>query len=257
MYDLFSEDYDRFVNWEDRLAYEMPFIEEQINHLKQPGKSSLKILDSACGTGMHAIALAKQGHIVSAADLFPQMIKKGLDNAQREGVAVQFAAAGFGEMKQTFGRDQFELVLCLGNSLPHVLSETELFNALQDFASVLKQDGVLFIQNRNFDAVVKQQSRWMDKQVHQADGMEWIFHRYYDFLPNGLIRFNIATLKHEIDEDWKAGVTSTLLRPQLHDDLLNLLRQAGFMEIQAYGSMQAEPFAADSSGNLILTAKKA
>ena len=257
MYDLFSEDYDRFVNWEDRLAYEMPFIEEQINHLKQPDKDSLEILDSACGTGMHAIALAKQGHIVSAADLFPEMILKGQDNAQQAGVAVRFVAAGFGEMTQTFGRDQFEMVLCLGNYLPHVLSEAELIHALQDFATVLRQDGVLFIQNRNFDAVVKQQSRWMEPQVHQADGMEWIFHRFYDFLPNGLIRFNIATLKHEIDADWKAGVTSTLLRPQLHDELQNLLSQAGFKEIQAYGSMQGEPFAAGSSGNLILTAKKA
>ena len=27
MYDDFSEDYDRFVNWSGRLAYEMPFLE--------------------------------------------------------------------------------------------------------------------------------------------------------------------------------------------------------------------------------------
>ena len=27
MYDDFSEDYDRFVNWAGRLAYEMPFLE--------------------------------------------------------------------------------------------------------------------------------------------------------------------------------------------------------------------------------------
>lgn len=256
MYDLFSEDYDRFVNWEDRLAYEMPFIEEQINHLQQAGKNSLNILDSACGTGMHAIALAKQGHVVSAADLFPQMIHKGIDNARQAGVAVQFASTGFGEMAQTFGQDQFDLVVCLGNSLPHVLSEAELIKVLQDFASVLRHEGMLFIQNRNFDVVVKQQSRWMDKQVHQADGMEWIFHRFYDFLPNGLIRFNIATLKHEIGSDWKAGVTSTLLRPQLHDELINLLKQLGFKDIHAYGSMEGEPFSEDTSGNLILTAKK-
>ena len=257
MYDLFSEDYDRFVNWEDRLAYEMPFIEKQIYRYQQPGKNSLNILDSACGTGMHAIALAKQGHMVSAADLFPQMILKGQDNARQAGVEVQFEAAGFGEMAQAFGREQFDLVLCLGNSFPHVLSEVELINALQDFASVLRKDGMLFIQNRNFDAVVKQQARWMEPQVHQADKMEWIFHRFYDFLPDGLIRFNIATLKHELDSDWKAEVTSTLLRPQLHDELVNQLEQVGFQDITAYGSMEGEPFSAEKSGNLILTVIKA
>ena len=234
----------------------MPFIEIQINHFQKPGKDSLNILDSACGTGMHAIALAKQGHMVSAADLFPQMILKGKENARQAGVEVHFAVAGFGEMAQVFGRDQFDLLLCLGNSLPHVLSERELLNALHDFASVLRKDGMLFIQNRNFDAVIKQQARWMDKQVHQEDEMEWIFHRFYDFLPDGLIRFNIATLKHETGSDWKAGVTSTLLRPQLHDDLVNQLKQVGFQNIHAYGDIEGEPFSDEKSGNLILTAKK-
>jgi SAM-dependent methyltransferase len=257
MYDLFSEDYDRFVNWDDRLAYEMPFIEKQISRYQQPGKDSLNILDSACGTGMHAIELAKKGHVVSAADLFPQMIQKGKENTRQAAVMVQFAVAGFGEMAKAFGREKFDLVLCLENSLPHVLSEIELLNALQDFAFVLKKDGMVFIQNRNFDAVVKQQSRWMDKQVHQADGMEWIFHRYYDFLPDGLIRFNIATLKHEIGSDWKAGVTSTLLRPQLHDDLVYQLEEVGFQDFHAYGSMEGEPFSGEKSGNLIFTAIKA
>ncbi|MBP1694600.1 MAG: hypothetical protein H6Q37_2483, partial [Chloroflexi bacterium] len=28
MYDSFSSDYDRFVNWSSRLNFELPFIEE-------------------------------------------------------------------------------------------------------------------------------------------------------------------------------------------------------------------------------------
>ncbi len=27
LYDLFSANYDRFVNWKEQLAYELPFIE--------------------------------------------------------------------------------------------------------------------------------------------------------------------------------------------------------------------------------------
>lgn len=30
MYDEFSSDYDRFVNWPGRLAVEMPFVEAQL-----------------------------------------------------------------------------------------------------------------------------------------------------------------------------------------------------------------------------------
>jgi SAM-dependent methyltransferase len=256
MYDSFSEDYDRFVNWTGRLAYEMPFLEKQIKHLQKSGKKALKILDSACGTGMHAIELAKQGHAVSAADLFPQMVRKGQENARQANVEVQFSTSGFGGLTDVFGRGQFDLVLCLGNSLPHILNENDLIDALKDFASALRKGGMLFIQNRNFDAVMNQKSRWMEPQVFQAEGKEWIFQRFYDFLADGSIRFNIVTLKRAMDGDWQAGVGSTLLRPQLYEQLNSLLADVGFKAVQAYGNMEGEPFNPSSSGNLILTAIK-
>ncbi|MEN6621353.1 MAG: class I SAM-dependent methyltransferase, partial [Smithella sp.] len=141
MYNTFSEDYDRFVNWADRLTYEIPFIEQQINRLQKTTGQPLDILDTACGTGMHAIALAKLGHRVSAADLYPQMIEKSLQNSQNAGVSVHFETAGLGDMARTFAPEHFDLVLCLGNSLPHLLSEKELMDVLTDFADCLRPGG--------------------------------------------------------------------------------------------------------------------
>ena len=256
MYNTFSEDYDRFVNWNDRLAYEMPFIEKQIRFLQDSLHRPLDILDTACGTGMHAIALAKAGHRVSAADLFPEMIAKSQQNANRAGVQVHFKTAGLGEMAQSFGQAQFDLLLCLGNSLPHLTSEQELIASLQDFAATLRSGGMLFIQNRNFDMVMQRQERWMEPQTYQSNEDEWIFQRFYDFLPDGLIRFNIVTVQRQANSEWQSAVNSTLLRPQLSSELQQHLLAAGFREIYAYGSMQAEPFSSDSSGNLIITAIK-
>ncbi|MDX9850827.1 MAG: methyltransferase domain-containing protein [Anaerolineaceae bacterium] len=256
MYNTFSEDYDRFVNWDSRLAYEMPFIEKQINLLQGSKNRPLDILDSACGTGMHAIQLASAGHQVSAADLFPQMIAKARQNASNAGVPVNFQTAGLGNMAETFGTAQFDLLLCLGNSLPHLITAQELLETLQDFTDVLRPGGMLFIQNRNFDAVMQRQERWMEPQLYQEGGAEWIFQRFYDFLPNGLIRFNIATLHHKLDSDWQSGVTSTILRPQMSAELEQQLQQVGFEEIRTFGSMQGEAFSPASSGNLIITAIK-
>ncbi len=101
MYNTFSQDYDRFVNWQGRLAYELPFLEKQIDQLKGQLGRPLDILDTACGTGMHAIALAKLGHQVSAADLFPEMVAKGEENARTAGVQIDYAAAGLGDMQAT------------------------------------------------------------------------------------------------------------------------------------------------------------
>ena len=55
-YDALSVDYDLFVDWPARLAYELPLLEE---HLRRLGART--VLDVACGTGQHAIALARAG----------------------------------------------------------------------------------------------------------------------------------------------------------------------------------------------------
>ncbi len=255
MYNELSKDYDRFVNWNSRLAYELPFIQKQIKTLQQGSKVPLKILDAAGGTGMHAIALAKSGHIISSADLFPEMISIARENAQNADVHVDFKVAGFGELANAFGKGRFDLVLCLGNSLPHLLNLDETISALMDFAACLRPGGILLIQNRNFDSIMKSRQRWMEPQTHQDETGEYIFQRFYDFETAGLIRFNIVTLKRLPGSAWQANVSSTFLRPQPHDELIGLLVSSGFDRILAFGSMEGESFIPETSANLILTAQ--
>ena len=130
MYDVFSSDYDRFVNWPSRLEAELPFIQAQLD-----AAGARSALDAACGTGRHAIALAERGYETAGADISQQMVSRARQNAAAAGVDVRFEAAGFGGLAAAFGRRSFDAVLCLGNSLPHVLSEAELAGALADFAA--------------------------------------------------------------------------------------------------------------------------
>lgn len=251
MYDDFSEDYDRFVNWAGRLAYEMPFLELRLAQYA-PG---VTILDSACGTGMHAIALAQKGYAAAGADLSPKMVERARENARQAGVAVRFEAAGFGELAITFGERSFNALLCLGNSLPHLLSEAELSRAMGDFAACLRPGGMLILQNRNFDAVVKRRERWMEPQSFREGESEWLFLRFYDYDEDGLISFNIINLRREGSQPWAQQVMTTRLRPLLQAGTVRLLGTAGFQEIACYGDMSGAPFNPESSGNLIVVAR--
>jgi glycine/sarcosine N-methyltransferase len=233
MYDDFSEDYDRFVNWAGRLAYELPFLETTLAQVA-PGSP---VLDSACGTGMHAIALAQKGYAAAGADLSPRMVEHARANALEAGAEVRFETAGFGELAKTFGLKSFAALLCLGNSLPHVLSEAGLREALGDFAACLRPGGVLILQNRNFDALVKSRERWMEPQSHRDGEREWLFLRFYDYQADGLISFN------------------TLLRPLLQEETVRLLGEAGFSPVACYGDMSASPFTPQTSGNLVVVAR--
>ncbi len=249
MYDTFSADYDRFVNWQNRLSVELPFI---IEKLHQAG--ARQVLDAATGTGMHAIALAQCGFSSTGADLSQGMIDKARLNAKSAGVGVHFEVAGFGALAETFGSGVFDAVLCLGNSLPHLLSQPELISSLADFASCLRPGGLLLLQNRNFDAVMAKHERWMEPQACVEADAEWVFQRFYDFNPDGLITFNMVTLKRLAPGRWSQAVTSSRLRPVLKDELLSDLEAAGFRAMTTYGSMDGSSFDLASSSNLVVEA---
>ena len=252
MYDAFSTDYDRFVNWPSRLAAELPFIESQLQ-----AAGARRVLDAACGTGQHAIALAQRGYTVAGTDLSARMVERAQANALGAGVAVQFATAGFGQLAQALGGEPFDALLCLGNSLPHVLSPDALAHALNDFAACLRPGGLLLVQNRNFDAVMASRERWMEPQAAREGEAEWLFLRFYDFDADGLLTFNVTTLRREGAGPWSQGIASTRLRPLLADELTHALASARFEAVACWGNMAGAAFTPASSGNLVLTARRA
>jgi glycine/sarcosine N-methyltransferase len=251
-YDRFSADYDKFVNWENRLRYELPFIDAQLNALG----GGARVLDAACGTGMHAIALAQKGFGVAGSDLSAGMVEQARVNAKTVELDIRFEQAGFGELFRVFGTGVFDAVLCLGNSLPHILDAAELKRTLADFAACLRNGGLLLVQNRNFDAVITHKERWMEPQARREGSDEWLFLRFYDYLPDGSIGFNIMTLQRAEDGVWQQSITTTPLRPILEAELSTVLREVGFESIATYGDMSGSPFDQTSSGNLIVTAIK-
>ena len=289
LYDALSDDYDRFVNWENRLAYEMPFIERTLREA-----DARRVIDVACGTGMHAIELARRGYEVVGADLSAPMIERAKENASTlrqalrqaqdsalrqaqdeaqdsAGVTVRFVVAGFGELAKKLALSpalskvegvvegvsgQFDAVLCLGNSLPHVLGAEDLSDALADFAAVLRPGGLLLIQNRNFDAVLARRERFMEPEAHREGDREWLFVRFYDFNPDDTITFVMVILRRDAGGKWSQQVETTELRPLIYSELTVSLSAAGFTEIVCYGDMQGAPFDPDRSSNLVVTARR-
>ena len=275
MYDSLSSDYDRFVNWSSRLAFELPFIESQLACLPKSPGHPLRLLDAATGTGMHVLELARRGFSADGADLSQGMVEQARQNAAigrsvpaysrtapESGLAAsQFHVAGFGEFAAAFQDSlPYDAVLCLGNSLPHLLSLAEVECALSDFAACLKPGGLLLIQNRNFDAVMLKRERWMEPQSYQeiddaGNPQEWVFLRFYDFLPDHQIEFHVLTLQRRDGQPWQQKIDSTHLYPLQSPELLKALHDCGFETVTLYGGMDASPFDPLTSPNLVLVAR--
>jgi SAM-dependent methyltransferase len=209
-----------------------------------------RVLDAACGTGHHAIALAQEGYQVVGADLSAPMIEKAGENAAAHGVDVEFTVAGLGEYA-ALGRT-FDAAICLGNSLPHLLSETSVSEALADFAAVLRSGGLLVIQNRNFDRVWRERERFISPQSFRDGEGEWLFVRFYDFYEESLA-FNMLRLRRRPD-GWAQDVESTELRPIFEQDLASALAATGFGPVSLLGGYDGAPFDPAESGDLIAVA---
>jgi glycine/sarcosine N-methyltransferase len=250
LYDAFSSQYDYFVNWTQRLRYEMPFIKRQLQAV-----GARRVLDAACGTGKHVLALTEAGYDVTGADLSTGMIAQARRQAAATGNRVRFEVAGFGQLHDRLG-DGFDALLCLGNSLPHVLTAETLHATLADFAAVLRPGGLLLIQSRNFDAVMNARARWIGPQGHTEGDHERLFVRFYDFNPDGTLTFNVVSLQRTGSGPWSQQAEATTLRPWLHRELQQALASTDFSTPVTYRNMEGSPFQAADSSDLVVAATR-
>jgi len=63
--------------------------------LKTANRKPKTALDMGTGSGLLAIALAKRGCSITAADINPEAIKAAKENARKEGVKINFALSDF------------------------------------------------------------------------------------------------------------------------------------------------------------------
>lgn len=256
MYSHLAPIYNYFVDFKARLAFEMPLILQTLQSLNKPAAQT-RVIDTACGTGQHAIAISQAGYDVSGSDLFPEMVSIAKINADLALQKISFKALGLGYNQAGFSDEPpFDAALCLGNSLPHVESQSALQEALADFYALLNLGGLLLLQMRNFDLIVEEKRRWMSPQAHQSQDEEYIFFRFYDFLEDGKIDFNMLTLKKNNDQPWQSTMTSTKLLPVLSAPLQYQLLDLGFREVQLFGSLDGRDYQPLISDDLIVVARK-
>ena len=261
-YDRQAAIYEVMNDWPSRLSFEMPFVRRVLEKV-----APRMVLDVACGSGHHAIALACEGYSVCGADASAEMIAMARRNAAKAGASVEFRQASFADIGAQFNR-AFDAVLCLGNSLPHVLTEAEQLAALAAMHERLRVGGALILQNLNYDLRWKNRPRFFALNPVTLEGrmaLVWRMADYHDpgtRVPGregpcpepGLIMFHIATIEQDASGKWQATVKSTLQRPLFAADLTRWLAQVGFKDVALFGGMDNSPFDPGSSTDLVIVA---
>ena len=151
-FDNASELFDLYIDWDRRLAKEMPWLISRLNEY-----SSVKVADVACGTGMHAVSLAKEGFHVTAIDPNQALLDKAAESAAECGICFELECASFADLPGKRSSN-LDAVLCLGNSLSLVPPGKELQKVMFGLSELLRSEGVLILHTLNYASLSEKKS---------------------------------------------------------------------------------------------------
>jgi SAM-dependent methyltransferase len=166
--------YDLLADGDDGMIWFKHHIEELLS--KIPAHAS--VLDCACGTGNHAIWLAKQGYRVSASDISPAMIAEARKKSRREGMDIKFFQSSWEELPLKSDQ-RFDLVVCPGNSLSHLHDLAMLERSFVAFRQILKAGAPFFFDIRNWEKTYEENSLVAQEfRVESSNGIIEVKYRY-------------------------------------------------------------------------------
>ncbi len=156
--DLFDSDFVRTLdNPKARdVERETNFIEES---LAQP--KGARILDLACGPGVHAISLAKRGYDVVGLDLSPMMLQLAKEFSAKSEQPIQLVK---GDMRDLDLENAFDGIYCWSTSFGFFEPDENL-SVLMRVGRAIKPGGrfVLDIANRDFHAPRSPNMAWFQR----------------------------------------------------------------------------------------------
>lgn len=230
--------YDGMTQFSVRLDGQRTLLRSLLERL--PARSAL---DMGCGTGVHAVALAQLGLRVIGVDISAAMLDRARAHASEHGVDVDFRE---GDFLSVLPPGTSDLLLCLGNSLPHLASPEELWRVLAHWRSLVAEGGHAVIQLLSYRRVLDAGERIVNIR---RDGATTIV-RFYDFLDTRL-RFNILSIT-ETPDGMEHDLQSTLLSPFTAEDIESAALEAGFSSVEIFGSLRFAAFSPEST-DLVVT----
>jgi glycine/sarcosine N-methyltransferase len=232
--------YQDLTNYYDRI---FPLNSVALSFISQYVHEGDSVLDMGAGTGNMAIALAEKGLQVTASEPEETMAASIQTKSAEKGLSLSVETRSMEQIGEFEG--SFKAIICIGNTLPHLPNEDAVMNFLRQCSMKLKQDGVLIIQQVNFDKVLANEN-FAFPIIEKED---FIFTRHYQKEGDHILFTSKLTVNGKTTEN-----TIPLYPLQSHQ-LTALLTEAGFQSVEQFGNFKGERYSIDSPA-LIVTAKQ-
>ncbi len=222
LFENYGEKYDNECFAQGTLG-ECDFIEREINQSK-----ALSIIDIGCGTGRHAIELAKRGYSVTGIDLSQSLLQKAREKAKQNGVNVDFQ---YHDARNLPFENQFDLaiMLCEGG-FPLMETDEMNYEILRNVSKSLRPKAKFIFTTLN--------------------GLFPLFHSINDFHAQGVVEgnatynsksFDLMTFRDHnitkvVDDNGVEKELECNERYYVPCEITWLLKTLGFTKIEIFGA---------------------
>lgn len=229
------EVWDTYIHWSKRAEGEAGFFAETLKRF-----CCKTVFDTSMGTGFDRISLTKAGFLVQGNEFDSFFRERAKQNILKEGLTLE-AITGY-DWRELSSRlnEQFDAVLCVGNSLCYLLEREEQLKALREFFALLPKGGIAVVDHRNYEYMLTERKfilenprehfRYSKKYYYCSD----VIVGYPSLISPRKVNMEIFDVKTQM----RCGIMPTY--PFRKEELTQLLYETGFERVETYGDFKKD-----------------
>ena len=205
--------------------------------------SGASVLDCCCGMGRHSLELSRLGCDVTGVDLSDGYLKIAKQEAERRGLPVDFIKKDVRELDYC---ERFDSVISMFTSFGYFEDPDDDLKLLKTLHAALKPGGTIFMEMSGKEILARdfEERVWFEREgikimLEYSVDLNWteLVNRWLFYRDDKMTEYSFS---HRI---FSAS------------EMANLLWEAGFPEIEIYGSFEKAPYD-HKAEHLILVARK-
>lgn len=193
-----------------------------------------RVLDLACGPGVHVVPLARQGAAVTGVDLSDVLLARAGKACERAGVSARLERA---DMRSYVERGAYDLVINMYTSFGYFTEPGDNLAVLRNAYESLTPGGALLVDVLGKEVLASWVGRPQAVDIDQEHGGGTVFMR--DTILDDWSRLRSDWTLVRGDTAREASITCVLYSAA---ELRGLFEQAGFTGVECFGGFDASPY---------------
>ncbi len=232
-------DFWRAAMSEELTRLESDFIEKMLQLRPQA-----KVLDVPCGNGRHSLELASRGYRLTGVDFSHEFIDEARAKAAERQLKISWEHR---EMRELPWQEEFDGVFCFGNSFGY-LDDDGNAKFLEAVAHALKPGARLILDASSIAETIL--PKFQERSKVQVGDIMFLEENRYDHVRGRMDTEYTFVREGKVEKKFGSH------RIYTYHEVSLLLKETGFMNCEAYGSLQQELFKLGSERLFLVATKK-